>query len=409
MSQNETNLPAEEAPQSSQTAKSPKKGFFRKPWRVWTLVLVLLAVLVAAASALFPQTIRLDRVARFFTYLGLNGKDGYGHIVFDANNTNDFAAFSDGLLVGSESGLTLFDLYGQQKAVVQGSLPSPVIQCCDSLSVCYSPGSSYIAAISKSGSTVMDQTVSGLLLDVDLSSDGYMTYITSESGFKSVCTVLNRNQDAFFKLSSRTSYLNACAVSPGGTYLAVAGLGEKDSTFTTTVTLLRTTDALTDLDGQDSTAVRVELGNQILYDLKFLSPNRLCAIGQNTVTFLDMSGEILATVSLENRYLADYAYSDQGYVTLALNQNQAGDKYELLTLDAAGGELGSRYLGERVRSLSVSGGCVGVLTDHYLESYNKKLVLLDKTEQPNPTAQILLRPDGTALCVSSSSATLLIP
>ena len=377
--------------------------------RILLVVVALLLVAVIVLLTVFPDALNLDKVGRYFNYMGLENKAGFGSISFDPNTTNDYAAFSGGLCVGSESGLTLFDIFGEQEAVVQGSLPSPLVQRCDKLCVCYSPGSSYLAALNSSGDTLIDQTVSGLLLDLDLSDDGYLCYTTSESGVKSMATVLNQNLDPYFKLSSRTRYLNVCAVSPGGTYLAVAGLGEENSTYRSVLTILRTDEALPDLDGVDSTAVRMDLGNQIIYDLKFMSQTQICAIGQNSVLLMDVDGNLIKEYDLAQKKLKDYAFSDKGFLALALSQNQAGDKHELLVLDADGIELADEVLQSRVRSISADGKYIGVLTDRAVQIYNRKLELYAQTPELETATKILVRSDGSALLVSSSEAKLYIP
>ena len=221
--------------------------------------------------------------------------------------------------------------------------------------------------------------------------------------------VLNQNLDPYFKLSSRTRYLNVCAVSPGGTYLAVAGLGEENSTYRSVLTILRTDEALPDLDGVDSSAVRMDLGNQIIYDLKFMSQTQICAIGQNSVLLMDVDGNLIKEYDLAQKKLKDYAFSDKGFLALALSQNQAGDKHELLVLDADGIELADEVLQSRVRSISADGKYIGVLTDRAVQIYNRKLELYAQTPELETATKILVRSDGTALLVSSSEAKLYIP
>lgn len=386
----------------------PKKA--KRGWRVLRFCLVVLAlllVLLLVAALLFPKQVNVDRVIRFFRYMGLKDKAGYGHVTFDAGSSNCYAAFDGGLLIAGEGGVVLYDMEGGQKCFIQSCLDSPILCAGEEVSACYSPGGSYLAAVG-GGKILIDENLSGSIVDVDVSEDGYLSYITSESGYKSVATVLNKKQDAMYVLYSRTSYLNACAVSEKGGLLAVATLGEKRSVFHSGVTILQTDQAIDDLDADDSSVVRADLGNQVIYDLKFIDKKHLCVIGQNEISFLDQGGTVRSTVSLEGMTLLDYDVSGKGFVVLALEQN-GSDSRKILVLDETGKTLASLEPSERVRSVSAEGKYIALLTDAELQIFDKKLDLYFSTTELKGAQRALARDDGTALLIGGSTASLFIP
>lgn len=378
-------------------------------WKRILAVLLILILLVVLIGVLFPKLLNTDRVVRFFRYMGLRDREDYGHMSFDANASNAYAGFDNGLLIGSESGVTLLSLDGEQKAFVQGSMPTPVIRSGDEISICFSPGSSYYAVIGAGGKTLIDRTINGSFLDAAVSDDGYLCCLTSESGYKAVATVMNRKQETVFRFSSRTRYLNACAVSEGGVYLAVASLGEKDSIYQSGLTILRTDEALTDLDAEGSSAVKVDLGNEVIYHLEFLDSGHICAIGQSNVTFLDLNGTVLGTVPVSEQKLSDYARSSDGYLILCLSMDGTGTKYRVLTLDAKGAVLGERVISERVYSVSASGKYTAVLTEQRMDILDNELVAYASVERAHGASRAICRADGTALLINTNSAELYIP
>lgn len=382
-------------PVSRQTGgRPPLRG-----WRLAIFIAAFLVVLLIACLVAFPQWFNLDRVQRYFRYMGSSG-DEYT-ISFEANSTNAYAAFGSQLAVGTEGGLYLYDLKGQQQAMVQGALPNPTVCTAKELALCYGTGNSYLAAVSKSGKTLLSKTVSGTLLDADVSEDGWICYAAAESGYKSVVTVLDDEQNETYKWYSSTRYISNCAVSQAGGYLAVVGLGEENGAFRSTLTILKT--------DREEPVAEADLGNQVIYELRFLDTDKLCAVGQDRLLFLNCQGEVSAEYPLDSTYLSAYGFSRDGYVVLAVNAAKAGSKYSLVTLDADGGQLAELYLGREVRGLSVCGGYTGVLTDESLTVYSKALEVYAQTTELGTTNQILMRDDGTVFRIGSGQADLYIP
>lgn len=388
--------------------KTPKALRRRSGVLRWVLLgLAVLLVLLAAAWLLFPRALNPDRVIRFFRYMGLRDKQSYGHISFESGAGNVYAGFDDGLLVGTESGLTLYTLEGEQKAFIQGSLPTPVLRTGGEVSLLFSPGSSYAAAVGGGGAVLRDGALSGAFVNADVSFDGYTVYLSSESGYKAVATVLNPKQEPVYRFSSRTRYLNACAVSRRGTYLAAASLEETDSIYRSGVTILRTDRPLEDLEQENDAAVQLDLGNQMIYELRFLDETRLLVVAQNEIVFLNVEGQRTAQFSLKEGQLIDYALSEDGWLVLAVNENGGGSR--VLTLNAEGKTLGEQRLPDRVRSVSAAGDYAAVLTERWLQTYDRKLTEYDRSWDTLGATRVVARDDGTALLIAGGGTKLFIP
>ena len=378
-------------------------------WRILLVVLVLLALLLLVCVKLFPGAFDFARLVRTFRYMGLRDQAGYGQITFDPNPVNTFAAFGDGLLVGGENSVTLTALDGEQKAFAQGPISNPVLVCGAETAVCFSPGDSYLVVLDSDGAILEEQTEAGAFLDADVSADGYLCTVTSESGYKSVSAVKNPNQEVVFRFSSRTRYLNACAVPEGGKLLAVASLGEEDGVYRSELILLDTGKVVNDLE-KDPAVIRADLGNQVIYELKFLDRSHICAIGEDDIRFLNTKGELISSLSLAEQQLLDYSFNGEGRLTAALGQGTTGERSLVLTLDAEGSETARREYADHVRSLSSAGDYTAVLTDLYMDLLNQKLEPYRKSWQTGGTARsVMLRPDGTAFLIGTSSASLYIP
>ncbi|MBR3076974.1 MAG: hypothetical protein IKH07_03525 [Oscillospiraceae bacterium] len=375
--------------------------------RIILILIALLLILLLAAWMIFPKVVNPDRVVRFFRYMGLRDKEGYGRIAFEGGAGNVYAGFDDGLLVGTEGGLTLYSLEGEQKAFIQGALPTPILRTGGDVSLLFSPGSSYACGVGSGGSTLTDGAMSGSFIDASVSDDGYTAYLTAESGCKAMATVLNQDQAPIYRFSSRTRYLNACAVSEKGACLAAASLEEQNSIYRSGVTILRTDEPLADLESDESSAVRVDMGNQVVYELRFLDRSHLMAVAQDEIVFLNTEGERLTELALEPGELIDFSVSTEGWLILALSRGGGGSR--ILTLNAEGERLGEQELPDRVRSVSAAGKYAAVLTDMYLQTYDRRLNPYEHSVEIQAATRVIVRTDGTALLIGSGGTKLFIP
>lgn len=371
------------------------------------LIAAVLLVLLLLAWLIFPRVINPDRVIRYFRYMGLRDKESYGRLSFEGGAGNVYAGFDDGLLVGTENGVTLYALDGEQKAFIQGSLPTPVLRTGGGVSLIFSPGSAYAAAVGSGGTVLMDGAASGAYLNADISPDGYTACLNAESGSKAVATVCNPKLEPVYRFSSRTRYLNACAVCEGGSLLALSSLEEENSVYRSGLTILRTDEPMADLEAEDSSAVRVSLGNQVVYALRFLDRDHLLVAAQKELAFYSAAGERLAAVSLEEGQLADYSVSDKGWLLVALNRSGGGSR--VLTLNARGEILAELELNDRVRSVSAAEDYAAVLTERFLQTYDRRLKPYDRCWDILTATRVVARADGTALLIGSGGTKLFIP
>lgn len=380
----------------------------RPAWgRILLLVLAVLLLLFLLLWLLAPGLASPARLVRFFRYMGLRDKEGYGVISYDGGAGAVYADLEGSLLVGTENGLTLYAMDGEQKALIQGSLPTPVLRTGGGRSLCFSPGSSYAAAVDSSGAVLLDEAFDGAFVDANVSFDGCIAYLSTENGYKTVATVLNREQKPIYRYYSRTRYLNACAVSEDGALLAVASLEEQDSLFRSGVTFFRTDEEMADRETEQGSSVSQDLGSGLIYELCFLDGDDLLAVCQNQLVFLRTDGSRLYKMPLNDESLLDYSVSEDGWVILALRTDAGGDR--VLTLDAEGELLGELKPEGRVRSVSAAESCAAVLTERSVGTYDRRLHARDSSPDTAGATRALARSDGTVLLICAGTTKLLIP
>lgn len=367
------------------------------------LIAAVLIVCLIICCVLFPHIFNFDVIGRRFTYFGKSDSETVGQIRFDSNSTDSYAVFNGHFTVGCEDGLYVYDDSGDQIALVQGSLPYPKICTCDSIALCYSNESSTLIALDKKGTSVLDTAAGGTLLDAEVSADGCICYAASDSGCKTLVTVLNKDRQEIYKWKSFSRYINCCAVSDGAKRLAVVGLGQEDSVFCSVLSILRTDSE------NDAVITEVSLGNQIIYELWYLTDKRICAIGETSVMFFDADGNSLQSFDYDGMTLTDFAASKNGTLFLSFDQNKSGTASMLVSLNDDGDVLAEREFAKQIDSISVNGKYLAVLTEDFLCTCSQKLESFDETSAPMTANRVLARKDGTVYLVGNGQATLYIP
>lgn len=397
----EKQLPREKKSRTKKIRKFSLKNNKKLRWAI--LIAVAVIVILIVCTILFPCVFNFDRVRRYFRYLGIPDDGSYGSIRFDSNTTNSFAIFDGRFAVGCEDGLYLYNDDGEQAALVQGALPYPKVCTGGSIALCYSNESSTLVVMGKKGESLLSTTVSGTVLDAEVSRNGCVCYAASDSGCKTLVTVMNSDLKDIYRWRSFSQYINCCALSSDASRLAVVGLNQSDGVFCSSISILRT-DA-----EEDAVIATQELGNQIIFELWFLQDNRICAIGENSTLFFDASGNLLQEFSYDGQMLTDFTMNGSGDLFLALDGMGSGKDGMIVSFAANGDELARMEFEDAVQSISANGRYLAVLTKTELLVCDRKLEIYDRTQDVPAANRALARTDGTVMLVSNGQTTLYIP
>ena len=374
------------------------RGWIKK---IVAVILVVLVVCGIVAVFLFPDTFNLDAMRRWVRYLNVRSNEEEGIFSFDAHNSNRYANYDDGLAVASVGGLNTYESDGREAVGSQGQLGLPAIQTGGDLVMAYDGGGTALFAVHHNSGEVLRITSEKAILDADISEGGDICYMSSAAGYKSVLTVYNDKQELVYRWLSSSTYMPLCTVSENGTQLASVGLDQKDGGFESTLNLFRTR--------YDQIEKTVSLGNELIYDLEYLGDRVLCAVGENSVQFLDTTGEAVGSYSYGDQFLKDYDMGGAGFLTLSLNMYRAGNRYTLVTVDETGQEIASSYLGQEILDLSACEKYIAVLTPDGLTVYNRLLEVYAETKEVGAATSVLMREDGSVLLLGAGMGNLYIP
>ena len=243
----------------------------------------------------------------------------------------------------------------------------------------------------------MDLGTDGRILDADLSSGDALCYAETLPGYKAVLTVYDEKQNQIYRWYSASRYMNRCAVSENAKLLCASALEEEELRAVSTAVLFET--------DVEAPLAEVPLGEQMIWELRFLDLKTVCAIGDRSAVYFTPEGEVLGSYDYSDRYLIDYSAEGDGFTALILNKHQAGSGNSLVLLDDAGALLAELYLGEEVLSVSAAGDFCAVQTPEHLYVYDKSLGLCAAAEA---TASAICA-DGSAILRTENGVQRCVP
>lgn len=365
-----------------------------KTGRRWLIfAAIALVILLLLIWYLWAQTSSLDGLKRFVRYSGKHF-DSYSVSVPDAGAC---VIAGDRLCVASQEGISAYGADGKLIFRVGAPFRDPALKANGDHLLCYELGGTQLTLLRADGEEAFSLHTDGRIYDAEVAQNGAVSVLTEGEGCRAVAQVYSEAGAPLFRHESKSRYLNACALSPDGSFLAVNALGQEDIRFASAALLFATdsTDAPTELS----------LDAQVIYDMAFLDDESVCAVGESSMQFFAADGKLLREYSLQNGSLSAYRFSD-GFVAAAYDLLSGGSAVVLL--DPQGKELVYAELRGAVRHLSVCEDYISVLTDRELRIYDRDLRLCGSTENAG-WRTALVRSDGTAMCLTGYSAGLYIP
>ena len=374
-----------------------KKPSSKKRWLLFGGI--FLVVFLLLVWFLLSNSTSLDGVKRFFRYFGKDDTQ-YGTLQFETYGNCSYALADGRFAIATQSGASLFAEDGSALCRVQGSFLNPAMKSAGEYLLVYDIGGTRLVLLTAEGETLLDTTASAAIYDAELSSDGFLSVLCEGTDCRAQLTVYSKTGATPYIRRTKTSYLSACAVSPGGDLTAAITMGQQDIQFVSTVQLFKT--------NAEDVAAELSLGAQTVYDLRFLSQRRLCAVGEDSLVFFDADGSLVCEYAADDGVIAGYSFDGDGFVTVVYDLYEAGAGSRVVTLDESGKQLGAVTLPRAPMHVSACGEYVAVLTDQALTTYDSSLTLRNSTENSG-YLKALVRADGTAMCVSSGEAELYIP
>ena len=309
---------------------------------------------------------------------------------YENGASQSFARAGDGLAVASASGAQLFNERGRLCASLNIPMTSPAAAASRALALFYDVGGSSCYAAGFDGE-IRQLDAGQSVLSASVNDSGYITVISEEPGTKGLVRVFDPDCDLVYEWYSGSGYPLRARVGPDDRTLAVLCLDAEGS-----VLRLFTL-------GSEEEKASLRYDGELLFDLAFLSSDRICCVGEPGLRFTGASGDEIARYELGENILEAYDFGNTGFAAVYISGQDTGGG-TLVTLDRDGGILGSAETGGAVTALSAGSRRLLTVTAGSLSLYSSQLELQEQEETLVTAKRALLRPKGDVLLLSSYAA-----
>lgn len=366
--------------------------------RFGIFLLVLVLVLGVVLAAAYRDGTGFDALRRRINYGG-QGSGGQTVYEYDSSSQNRFADLGGALAVLSDTRLQVLSEAGEEVWSSAVNMKSPALHSGGGRAVAYDVGGTELYVVSGSGE-LLHLTGGETLIAARLNADGWLAVTSEKQACKGCVTVYNQALETVFVFNSSDRFVTDACVGRNGRYLAAVTLGQESGTFVSSVVLydMKSEEPMADYSVPDGLVAAIaELGG------------RLATVSDTCLTLAGPDGVVSASYHYGGAYLRGYTLGADEFSALLLNRYQSGSVGRLVTLDRDGGLLASLEVSQEVLGLSAAGRYLAVLYADRLVIYNQELQIYAALNGTDFASGVLMRPDGSALLLSASSARLFLP
>mgnify|MGYP004530505267 FL=1 len=371
--------------------------------RVLGVLLTLLVVLAVVVAAAWKDIRGLDSVKRLFSYNKVTqDEQGKAELYsFSNDRSNVFALLGERLLVASTTSVQVLADDGEVIYSAGVKLTNPAIAVGGQTAAVYDIGAQTLLIFS-GGGLVRDMSgeCSGGILSVSVNSSDYLALNAEKSGYKSAVTVYDASGERVFAFNSSERYVIDAAVMRDCKHMAAVTLGETGGVFSDTVSIYP-------LGSEKAEAVNTLTGSLLLSAGSVAGT--LACLTDGSLTFFSADGSLAGSYRFAYPYLRGASMDGDGFAALLLSRYRSGSALRLVTVGPDGEMLAELDSRSEVLSLSAAGKYVAVLYSDSLVIYTPQLQEYARLDGTEYAREVLMRDDGTAVLVGSSSAWLYIP
>lgn len=356
-----------------------------------TLAMLTTIALVAAGLLAFIYRDYLSEEGLRSIFLEDSAAPAGEPFTYENGSNQTFALAGDGLAVASGSGIQLLDSGGIEVFSQVTSMENPAVSASRQLALFYDlGGSTCVAALPDGEGKTVDAGKS--IISASVNASGYFTVIGEESGSRGLVHVYDSDCRELYRWYAGTGWPIKAEVSPDNRRLAVLCVTDEGSA----IVFFR-------LDSVDEQA-RLTFPGELLFDLRFMGNDRVCAIGGDMACFAGTDGKEISRYDFAGQYLTAYDFGS-GFAALLISPYRTGEG-ALVTLDADGKQLGSTEPEGEIIALSAAERKLLAVTAGGMSLYSQTLELQDSAETLITAKTALLRPRGDVLLLSSYFAQL---
>lgn len=374
--------------QKKKSYRNRKRKFLK-----YLVSILLLAVLSVIAAVFVMGNGKLSVEGLKNLLSGAGSQAVATEFSFEAGYGSAFADIDGGLAICSSSGLRVYNERAELTYSELFEMGCPTLSAEGDTACAYDLGGLSLRLFNSDG-IIKSLSTEDKIISANLSTRGYLTVCTQDSGYKGLVRVFDKKGDEVFKWFSAKGYILSAQVSPDNKSLAVLTLNEDGSRI-----------VFFDLDGTDEKASSILSGSLVL-EIRFINDNTVLAVAKNAIISMSTDGSSAVLKDYSDKYLTNYSIDSDGFFTVVLSDYLVGDQGGIHTVGKTGKLLGSLETTRNILSVSARGAYLAVLYSDGLVLYDENLAEAAHFEDTAGGEMVIMRSDDTALLVRAHSATV---
>ncbi|MBQ3265575.1 MAG: hypothetical protein IJH07_07335 [Ruminococcus sp.] len=356
-------MPLEEREDDDTVPVRRKNISGKKLTAVAVIVLLLFGIVFYAFNS---DKLSFHNISNFFRYGLLNSRseeqfplDIKGMSVTPGN----FTRVGQDICYTSDTKTQLLNNYGRSDFTTQHAFITPVLTVGEKGALVYNLGGTGYQLIDREG-TVFSAEMQDDILTADYGDNGVYAIVTESSGYLSKLYVFSEENEQIFAYSFADYYVTAVSLNSSGSKAVVSGISALNGMEISSLYVLDFT--------KDTPLYFLELENNIIYDVEYLSDKYACAVGRNASYSLNTYNGEITTNEYEGRDLTAFDINtDTNTYTVSLSSSGDGRNCDIVSFSINGNQDKSFTVDEKIIDLSTYKGRVALLTDESVMLYSK--------------------------------------
>ena len=375
-------------------ARRKKSSRFTKK-HIILAVLILVVLFVVMLFAFGGDRFSMHNISNFINY-GIFNRNSEEKFPLDIKGENvsagSFVRKGQDVCYCSDTRTQLLNNYGRSVYSVQHAFIRPAMASSNEKTLVYNLGGTAYQIIGKDGKFQAFEAEDNIICAA-INNKGVYALVTQNGGYLSKLYVYDDEQNQIYAYSFADYYVTSVDLSDSGKQAVVSGISALDGVSIASVYVLDFT--------KDSPRYFSEYQGDLIYEVRYLSGDRACAIGSTAAYSVNTSNGSVETYAYEGRALTAYDINtDTSTYTLALSSSGDGRNCDIVSFNSSGKAEKSFNIDERIIGLSTYKGRVMLLSSDSVMLYSKDGTHYnDKALSSDPHAVVMYTAsDAYVLC-----------
>lgn len=332
------------------------------PKAVYRVGIILLLLVLALALWLNRDRLNPESVTEWIKLQFVGAEEGDGFpvsVTGSVVSASNFTSYGGNAMILSDTSLVMLDDSGRELLSLRHSLNEPVMRSASGKTLLYNAGSTGYLVLSGTDTAVSGNAEREIISGAVTQGGRFALGLQGSDGASDL-KVFQKDGSLQYEYSFAKDYITAIALNYDGTHGAVCTVRTEKGEVVSKVTVFDFNEA--------EPLASAETRDNLLVDVSWTEGGDLYAVGESAILLANSSDYAFAEYGYEGRKLTAYRL-DQGRAFVSVSSYEHAGPSTLLVFH--GDEEPVRIeAGERIVSLSVSGGTAAALIDHHTVFYD---------------------------------------